>query len=179
MSRISSFASAHGVRVTGELRGRYRTSLFEARRSFGGHSRGRRIRFRPSRCRTSTRSKSRGLPEGYYVKAINFAGHPVDDWKIDLTSGAGGLLFIEVSPDAGEISGVVRNAKATRPRRDRPGLARRRRYGALREIGCRAANSASDSLPPGDYRVAAFQDLDDDLAQYPPFRASSRRRRRK
>ena len=27
------------------------------------------------------------------------------------------------------------------------------------------------SLPPGDYLAAAFQDLDDDLAQYAPFRA--------
>ena len=28
------------------------------------------------------------------------------------------------------------------------------------------------SLPPADYRIAAWQDLDDDLAQYPPFRAA-------
>jgi hypothetical protein len=28
------------------------------------------------------------------------------------------------------------------------------------------------SLPPGDYCIVAFQELDDDLAQYAPFRAA-------
>ncbi len=107
-----------------------------------------------------------GLPEGSYVRMIDFAGHPVDDWKIDLTSGAGGELLIAVSPDAGEISGIVPDAP-----------------GALVQIwpagGDTARSVKTDargafrvrSLPPGDYRVAAFQDLDDDLAQYAPFRA--------
>lgn len=107
-----------------------------------------------------------GLPEGSYVKMVNFAGQPVDDWKLDLTSGAGGELLISVSPDAGEISGVVPNAP-----------------GALVQVwpagGDTARSVKTDargefrvhSLPPGDYRVAAFQDLDDDLAQYAPFRA--------
>ena len=39
-----------------------------------------------------------GLPEGSYVKSVNFAGRSVEDWKIDLTSGAGGMLLVEVSP---------------------------------------------------------------------------------
>jgi len=51
-----------------------------------------------------------GLPEGSYVRAINFAGKAIDDWRLDLTSGTGGELLILVSPDAGEIAGVVPNA---------------------------------------------------------------------
>jgi hypothetical protein len=112
-----------------------------------------------------------GLPEGAYVKAVNFAGRPVEDWKLDLTSGAAGVLQIEVSPDAGEVSGTVRTAAG-----DPAGGATVQVWPAGGET---ARSVKSDphgefhvkSLPPGDYRVAAFQDLDDDLAQYAPFRA--------
>jgi protocatechuate 3,4-dioxygenase beta subunit len=106
-----------------------------------------------------------GLPDGSYVKSVQFAGRPVDDWKIDLSSGEGGALVIEVSPNAGEVSGVVPDSR-----------------GAVVQIwpagGDTARSVKADargefrfkSLPPGDYLVAAFQDLDDDLAQCPPFR---------
>ena len=112
------------------------------------------------------------LPEGSYVKAVNFAGRPVEDWKIDLTSGAGGLLLVEVSPDAGEVAGMVRSATgepvagATVQLWPAGGdTARTAKSGARGEFRFR-------SLPPADYRIAAWQDLDDDLAQYPPFRAA-------
>jgi protocatechuate 3,4-dioxygenase beta subunit len=107
-----------------------------------------------------------GLPEGSYVRAVNFSGLPVEDWSLDLSAGAGGDLLILVSPDAGEISGVAPDAP-----------------GALVQIwpagGATARSVKTDargefrvhSLPPGEYYVAAFQDLDDDLAQYAPFRA--------
>ena len=89
----------------------------------------------------------------------------------DLNSGAGGLLLIELSPEAGEVSGVVVNGKGDPV------------AGATVQLwpegGDTARSVKSDprgefrikSLPPGDYRAAAFQDLDDDVAQYPPFRA--------
>jgi protocatechuate 3,4-dioxygenase beta subunit len=108
-----------------------------------------------------------GLPAGAYVKMVNFAGKPVDDWQLDLTSGAGGELLISVSPNAAEIFGVVPNGR-----------------GAIVQLWPTGGDSAKSvkadargefafkSLPPGDYRIVAFQDLDDDLAQYPPFRAA-------
>jgi hypothetical protein len=111
--------------------------------------------------------KVEGLPEGSYVKMVNFAGRPVDDWKLDLSSGEGGELLIAVSPNAAEIAGVVPNGR-----------------GALVQLWPAGGDTAKavkadprgefvfKSLPPGDYRLAAFQDLDDDLAQYPPFRAA-------
>ncbi len=112
-----------------------------------------------------------GLPEGSYVKWVNFAGRPVEDWKVDLSAGAGGELLLEVSADAGEVSGVVRNANGDPA------------PGATVQVWPAGGDSArsvksdargefrTKSLPPGEYRVAAFQDLDDDLAQYAPFRA--------
>jgi protocatechuate 3,4-dioxygenase beta subunit len=108
-----------------------------------------------------------GLPEGSYVKGVSFAGREVYDWQIDLSSGAGGELVIEVSPNAGEVSGLVPNAP-----------------GALVQIWPAGGDSAKSvktdgvgafrihSLPPGDYLLVAFQHLDDDLAQYAPFRAA-------
>jgi uncharacterized protein (DUF2141 family) len=107
-----------------------------------------------------------GLPEGSYVKAVNFASRAIDDWKLDLTTGIGGELLILVSPDGAEISGVVPNAP-----------------GALVQVWPAGTDSARSvradaagafrvhSLAPGDYRLAAFQDLDDDLARDPQFRA--------
>lgn len=107
-----------------------------------------------------------GLPEGSYVKAVNFSGAAIDDWKLDLTSGAGGELLILVSPDGGEISGTIANAP-----------------GVLVQVWPAGGDSARavktdvrgafriHSLPPGEYRVAAFQGLDDDLARDPQFRA--------
>jgi protocatechuate 3,4-dioxygenase beta subunit len=107
-----------------------------------------------------------GIPEGSYVRAVEFAGRPVEDWRLDLTSGAGGELLILLSPDAGEISGVVPNSP-----------------GALVQVwpagGDTARSMKADargafrfhSIPPGDYLVAAFENLDDDLARLAPFRA--------
>jgi len=107
-----------------------------------------------------------GLPAGSYVKGITYEGRPVVDWTVDLTSGAGGELVIDVSPDGGEVNGKI----------DKPG--------AVVQIWPSDGNTARstrsgphgefrfDSLPPGDYRVIAWQDLDDDLAQYAPFRAA-------
>jgi protocatechuate 3,4-dioxygenase beta subunit len=112
-----------------------------------------------------------GLPEGSYVKSATFSGRPVRDGRIDLSSGAGGELLVEVSPDAGELRGAVRSATGD----PAPG-ATVQIWPAVGEDARTARTDARGefrfpSLPPGDYRVAAWQDLDDDLAQYPPFRA--------
>jgi protocatechuate 3,4-dioxygenase beta subunit len=106
------------------------------------------------------------IPEGSYVKMVSFDGRPVEDWKLDLTSG-GGELLIAVSPDASEISGVVPNGRGALVQLWPAGsdTAKTVKAGARGEFTFK-------SLPPGDYRIAAFQDLDDDLAQYPPFRAA-------
>lgn len=107
-----------------------------------------------------------GLPEGSYVTAVNFAGRAIDDWSLDLTSGAGGELLILVSPDGGEISGAIPNApgvlvQAWPAGGDTARAVKTDTRGAFR----------IHSLPPGEYRIAAFQDLDDDLARDPQFRA--------
>jgi hypothetical protein len=105
------------------------------------------------------------LPGDSYVKSVTFRGRPVVDWQLDLTAGAGGDLVIDVSPDGGQITGKV----------DQPGV-----LVQIWPAGGESARSVKSdargefhfgSLAPGDYRVLAWQDLDDDLAQYAPFRA--------
>jgi protocatechuate 3,4-dioxygenase beta subunit len=112
-----------------------------------------------------------GLPNGSYVKSIAFAGHDVTNQDLDLTSGAGGALEVTLSPDAGDVTGTVRNAKGD----PLPG--------ALVQIWPADGESARSvkaddaggfqfhSLAPADYRVAAWEAIDDDLAGYPAFRA--------
>jgi protocatechuate 3,4-dioxygenase beta subunit len=113
-----------------------------------------------------------GLPEGAYVKSVNLAGRSVSDSEIDLTSGASGDLQIEVSPDAGEVAGTVRNAAGD------PAPGATVQIWPANGEGARTVKSGPrgefrfHSLPPAEYRVAAWQDLDDDLAQYAPFRAA-------
>jgi protocatechuate 3,4-dioxygenase beta subunit len=115
-----------------------------------------------------------GLPDGTYLKSVTFAGQDVTNQNLDLTSGAGGALEITLSPDAAEVTGTVRNAKGD----PMPG--------ALVQIWPADGESARSvkadesgafrfrSLPPADYRVAAWEDLADDLAEYPAFRARFR-----
>lgn len=112
-----------------------------------------------------------GLGENFYVKSVTFSGRDITNQDLDLTSGAGGTLEITLSADGGEIAGTVRGA-------DGKALP-----GALVQIWPAGGDSARSlkadengafrfrNLPPADYRVIAWEALDDDLAEYAPFRA--------
>ncbi len=112
-----------------------------------------------------------GLADDYYVKAIHFAGRDITNDNLDLTSGAGGTLEITLSADGGEIAGTVHGA-------DGKALP-----GALVQVWPAGGESARSlkadengafrfrGLRPADYRVIAWEALDDDLAEYAPFRA--------
>jgi protocatechuate 3,4-dioxygenase beta subunit len=112
-----------------------------------------------------------GLPRGAYVKSVIFAGQDFTNQNLDLTSGAGGALDILLSPDAGEVTGTVRGAKGD----PMPGaLVQIWPAGGESARSVKTDNAGSfrfANLPPADYQVAAWQDLDDDLATYPAFRA--------
>jgi large repetitive protein len=111
------------------------------------------------------------LPKGAYVKGVKFGGRDVTNADIDLTSGTGGAMEIAVSNDGGEVSGTVRDGNGDPAR------------GAVVQLwpadgeGARTVKSDESGgfhfigLPPTDYRLAAWEDLDDDLAGYAPFRA--------
>lgn len=112
-----------------------------------------------------------GLGENFYVRSVAFSGRDITNQNLDLTSGTGGTLEITLSPDGGAIAGTVRGADG----KPLPG--------ALVQLWPAGGDSArslkSDEngafhfrgLPPADYRVIAWEALDDDLAEYAPFRA--------
>jgi hypothetical protein len=111
-----------------------------------------------------------GLRGGFYVKAVKFAGRDITRDDLDLTSGAGGALEITLSPDGAEIAGTVRNGNGDAL----PGVLVQ--VWPAGGAGARAAKSDANGgfrftgLPPGEYRAIAWEDLDDDLASYAPFR---------
>jgi hypothetical protein len=106
--------------------------------------------------------------EGVYLKSIRFNGQPVSTTAWDLTSGAGGTLEITLSPNAAEISGVVR---------DDGGASAGDRVITVWASGeaPRSAPSNADgtfrfgSLAPGEYHVLAWEEIEHDWATIPEF----------
>ena len=116
-----------------------------------------------------------GLPDNLYLKSARFNGADVTHAPIDLSSGAGGVLEIVLSPKAAGITGIVRDADGRAlgaaqvtlwPAMPDPGSATR---------GIRAATSDQNGafefhgLAPGDYFLAAWEDADPGLLEYHPF----------
>jgi protocatechuate 3,4-dioxygenase beta subunit len=110
------------------------------------------------------------LPEGAYVKSVKLAGRDVTNQDIDLTSGAGGTLEIAVSKDGGEVAGTVRDGNGDPARGATVQLWPAEGEGAKTVKSDESGGFRFRGLPPGGYRVAAWEDLDDDLAEYAPFR---------
>ncbi len=112
-----------------------------------------------------------GLADNSYIKSVKFAGRDITNATLDLASSAGGTLEITLSADGGEIAGTAHGADG----KPLPG--------ALVQIWPAGGESARSlkadengafhfrGLPPADYRVIAWEALDDDLAEYAPFRA--------
>jgi protocatechuate 3,4-dioxygenase beta subunit len=109
------------------------------------------------------------LPVGVYVKSIRLGGQDVTRTKLDLTSGVSGTLDILLSRGAAEVLGTVKNKEGEAvsgvlitlwPKGLRP-----------ETVWSGAAQSATDQngdfriagLAPGDYYLAAWEDIEADL----------------
>jgi hypothetical protein len=111
-----------------------------------------------------------GLPDGAYVKSVHFDGHDITGEDLNLASGAGGLLEIVLSPDAAAVSGIVRGADGEAA------------AGATVQV-CAGDDtvkyvSANENgeykvggLPPGDYRILAWEEVEPGLSLDASFRA--------
>jgi len=109
------------------------------------------------------------LPNGYYIKAIRFAGQPLSTPEIDPS--AGGTLEIILSDKPARVSGTVRDEK------DAPvALAEVDLWSTNREI--RSAVTSADgrfqfsNLPPGDYRAIAWEWIENGAIENPALRAA-------
>lgn len=116
------------------------------------------------------------LAAGTYVKSIQFGGLDVTRAPLDLTSGAGGKLDVVLSADAADVRGTVRNEageasagtavtlwEADLP----PGAADSTKTLVTDQSG----GFRFQNLPPGDYRVAAWEEIEPGMAAIPAFRA--------
>jgi Carboxypeptidase regulatory-like domain len=111
-----------------------------------------------------------GLPDDVYVKSIRFEGREIGAEDLNLTSGAGGQLDIVLSPNAAAISGVVRDAQG-----DTAAGATVQVCSGDDTVKYLSADANGEykvgGLPPGDYRVLAWEEVDPGLSFDAAFRA--------
>ena len=110
-----------------------------------------------------------GAPDGSYVKAIRFGGEDITGKNLDLTYGAGGDMAVVISPNAADLSGVVRNENGEGV----PGVSVQVYLAdELKRTAITDQNGSYHltSLAPGDYRIYAWEDIEPGLGQEPSFR---------
>ncbi len=111
------------------------------------------------------------LQSGSYVKSMRFGGQDVLKSPLDLTSGVGGVLDILLSPKAAEVDATVRGkdgvAVTIWPK---TAVSVDPLSGSVFTTGL-DGNVKLTSIPPGEYYVAAWEDVDRSLLGYPDFLA--------
>jgi len=114
------------------------------------------------------------LPRGMYVKSIRYGNQDALHGPLDLTGGAAGSLDIVLSSKVASITGKVKNGKdeaaagvlvTAWPKK--PEFAGGVHFASTDQNG----NFTIADLGPGDYSVAAWEDIDPELAAYPEFLA--------
>jgi hypothetical protein len=116
------------------------------------------------------------LPAGTYVKSIRFGSQDLMKTPLDLSGGSGGAINVVLSPNAGDISGIVHGADGTALMGVfvtlwTPGV-------PMEGIQDFTRTTATDvngqfkfaSLPPGEYRIAAWEQIEPGLGTVPEFR---------
>jgi hypothetical protein len=105
-----------------------------------------------------------GPPDGCYVKSIQFNQQPVTLPILDLTSGAGGRLDIVVAQNAATVAASVeggKKAQVTLWSESRSFYTDTDANGAI----------VFDHLAPGEYRILAWQKVEEQFVEMPEFRA--------
>ena len=116
------------------------------------------------------------LPGGTYVQSIHFENLDVTRTPLDLTSGAGGRLDLVLSPDAADVSGTVRNEKGDACAGAavtlwEPGLPPGAADTTRTLVADQSGGFRFQNLPPGDYRIAAWEEIEPGVAAIPEFRS--------
>lgn len=114
-----------------------------------------------------------GQLTGAYVKAINVGGQDIQDTGIDLGSGGGGAIEVILSTKIAKVDGMVEKQKQD----DAPGTVIVARVGPNSELAymnltARVEDGGKFSLanlPPGEYKLFAFEEIDTATASDPEF----------
>ncbi len=113
------------------------------------------------------------LPSGSYVKSIRFGGQDVTKTPIDLTSGAGGVLDIVLSQKAAEVTALAHRSSGENAAGVAVSIwpkAATFDPSAVRVVNTPATGSVKlGEMAPGEYYLAAWEDVDASLLRYPDF----------
>lgn len=121
-----------------------------------------------------------GLPPGTYLKSVRFGGQDVTKTAIDLTSVQTAQLDVLLSPNAAEVKGVVHDTSPDGNGQPvtgvqvtlwTPGIPAEDTAGFSKDL-LTDENGQFDFtfLPPGEYRIAAWEKIDPGLSSVPEFR---------
>lgn len=116
-----------------------------------------------------------GLPQGLYLKSVRFGD--TDVTRKPMTVVSGGTLDVVVSAKAADVSGVVRDSEgaamtgATVAIWPADSTEANVRGGGLSERSGSNGEFRFDSLPPGDYYLAAWDQTESGIVDNPDFRA--------
>ncbi len=115
-----------------------------------------------------------GLPQGAYLKSIRYGGQDVTHSLVDMSAAVGGTMEVMLSDKAADVSGTVHNDKGE----TLPGVQVTlwpKNFDPGNTTAIKQANTDQNggfkfsSLAPGEYFVAAWEELDSGLAQSPDF----------
>ncbi len=115
----------------------------------------------------------RGLTGGFYLKTVKYGPEQALESGVNLTAGASGSLELLFSPNGAAVEGTVTRDGKAMPgatvalapeavRSNRPDLYRT-------AVSGDGGHYSFDSLPPGKYRLYAFEDLEEGAGQDPEF----------
>ena len=118
-----------------------------------------------------------GLTDGAYVKSIRFGNEDITYGVLDLTAASGGAIDIKLSPNGASVSGSVHNDKSEAVGDVVVTLAPASMEAAQKTLFFRQTRADASGkfrfrgIPPGEYRVLAWEEVDNELLGDPEFRA--------
>jgi len=104
-----------------------------------------------------------GLPDGYYLKSVKLAGREMPDATLDLSYG-GGPIDVVLAPTAGDVTGSVQNARNEAATGVQVTVVPTT-FSLRRDMNKLVTTDASGNftlhgLPPGDYKVFAWEEVE-------------------
>jgi hypothetical protein len=118
-----------------------------------------------------------GSADGTYVKSIRFGNEDITNSILDLTTSTGGVLEVKLSANAADVSGTVHNDKGEKVADVQVTVGSALAALAAQTLFFRQTRTDHDgkftikNLPPGEYRICAWEEVDNGLVSDPEFRA--------
>jgi hypothetical protein len=112
---------------------------------------------------------------GLYIKSIQFADRPLSDHRLDVSNGGSGTLLIVLGADVGQIEGSVKKSNGDPAINTRvSALAYGEHLGNLDYSRTVFSDTKGHfllkSVPPAEYKVFAWEDVENGAPQDPEFR---------